>query len=103
MPDQTLAMFTASLASLLQEDVLPWETIGDLDDLLFTSEKLCALLRSIAQEGGDGTAEQLASRLFEVQIMIEQDLPMIVNDLLPPLRRLSGETLEHPPGNGEPT
>ena len=66
---------------------------GDLDDLLGTAEQLCERLRAIALEGEQLPKRELRRWLFEVQIMIEQDIPMIFADLLPPLRKLSGENL----------
>lgn len=99
MAASLLSEFARSLAPLLETEDLPREMVGDLDDLLFTSEQLCALLVEIAKEGANWSPAQLKSKLFKVQIMIEQDLPLIFDDLLPPLQKLSGEILGRiPPG-----
>jgi hypothetical protein len=101
MTDSRLADLKRSLASLVEKGGLPGQVVVDLDDLLLTSENLCALLAEIAQEGANWPPSQLKSKLFQVQIMIEQDLPMIFADLLPPLQRLSGEVLGVPATNRE--
>lgn len=85
--------FRRSLAPFFRSDELPRQVNGDLDDLLGTAEQLCERLREIALKGEQVPKKELRRRLFEVQIMIEQDIPMIIADLLPPLRKLSGENL----------
>lgn len=85
--------YSRSLEPFLKQDELPREVVGDLDDLLGTAEQLCECLREIARNGEQLPKKELKSRLFVIQIMIEQDLPMIFADLLPPLRKLSGENL----------
>lgn len=85
--------FSRTLEPLLKEEELPREVVGDLDDLLGTAEKLCGALRDIARNEEQLPKDELKAMLFTVQVMIEQDLPMIVADLLPPLRELSAENL----------
>jgi hypothetical protein len=97
--DSRLSDLERSLALLIEKGEAPGALAVDLDDLLFTSEQLCALLVEIAQEGSNWSPAELKSKLFKVQIMIEQDLPLIFDDLLPPLQKLSGEVLGRiPPG-----
>ncbi len=91
--ESLMSSFNRALERFLKKEELPREIVGDLDDLLGTAEKLCELLKDIARNGEHLSKKELKSRLFVVQIMVEQDLPMIMADLLPPLRKLSGEDL----------
>jgi hypothetical protein len=87
-----IEQFALALSPLLGSS-LPQELVGDLDDLLSTSEELCALLREIAQGGAHLSTEQLKSKLYHVQILVDHDLRMVAEDVLPPLRTLFGDTL----------
>lgn len=86
--------FRRSLEPLLDKGVLPGAIAVDLDDLWETSQKLCVLLEDLAARDAAWSTAELKSKLFEVQILIEQDLPMIFDDLVTPLRTLSGESLD---------
>ena len=96
MSRSRLSDLERSLRSLVKTGEIPGSLPVDLDDLLVTSQKLSALLEQLAGEGAELSREELLSRLFHVQIMIEQDLPMILDDLVPPLRTISGESLGRP-------
>lgn len=91
--DSLIADFSRSLARFFKRDELPLQVTGDLADLLGTAEQLCERLREIADKGEKLPKKELKRQLFVVQIMLEQDLPMIFADLVPPLRKLSGENL----------
>jgi hypothetical protein len=92
----TIDDFHRSLSSFIDSGKLPREALGDLDDLLMTAESLCHLLREIGAAGEQDGQQAKRKMLFRLQILIEQDLPLIFNDLVPVLRQLTGENMVLP-------
>lgn len=95
MSDLYISNLTHSLSDLLKHRRLPMEAIGDLADLLGTMEELVRLLKEVASAHSP-SSEDIPSKLYELQIALEQDLPMIISDLLPALQNLSGEVIGGP-------
>jgi hypothetical protein len=65
----------------------PREMLGDLADLRLTLPGIVRLLREIEQEED---AEVIRAKVFRLSIILEQDLPMILDDLVPEIRRTLG-------------
>ena len=94
--DRSPKAFESSLRPLVDEGLDSGPLAVDLDDLMVTAERLSALLLEITRSDETWSLARLKSKLFQVQILVSQDLPMIFKDVLPPLERLSGEILECP-------
>jgi hypothetical protein len=67
----------------------PREMLGDLADLRLTLPGIVRLLREIGQEED---AEVIRAKLFHLSIVLEQDLPMIIHDLVPEIKQALGTT-----------
>ena len=62
------------------------ELVGDLDDLLFTIEGGVRLLRELAVDGQTWQAEKMREHLYLIEFFLTEELPLIVDDLLPEIR-----------------
>lgn len=65
---------------------VPGALVVDMTDLLGTLEKGVRAVRGLMS---CRRAEEVPQRLQHVAIIIEDDLPMIFRDLLPPLKKLT--------------
>jgi hypothetical protein len=84
--DREIKAFAAVLERALGNENVPPAALGDLSDLLGTLEEGARLLRSLMNCRSD---EEVPKLLQRVEILIEDDLPMIFGDLLPALREMT--------------
>jgi hypothetical protein len=56
---------------------------------MFTLDEIVSLLRSLAESEPEVELARLRSSFSKLGIMLDHDLPMVLDDILPPLRRLS--------------
>lgn len=84
--DREIKTFAAVLERALGNENVPPSAFGDLSDLLGTLEEGSRLLRSLMDCRSDVEVRKLLQR---VEILIEDDLPMIFGDLLPALKEMT--------------
>ena len=87
--ESRLMDFERTLVQLFDSGQFPLALVGDLDDLLFTLEEIASLLHALGNSEGESDPEQLRSSFSKLEIMLGHDLPMILKDVVPPLKRLS--------------
>ena len=91
--DGSLKKIEEGLASLFGPEGYPRPLVGDLDDLLCTLEQASRLLQSLSGEGAPAEPEELRAQFVRLGILLDQDLPMILEDVAPAMRQLLPETL----------
>jgi len=84
--DRRIKALAAVLERALGNENVPPATLGDLSDLLGTLEEGSRLLRSLMDCRRN---EEVPRLLQRIGILIEDDLPMIFEDLLPPLKEMT--------------
>lgn len=89
--EDQMNLFEEALTRVFGKGGFPLAAVGDLTDLLFTLEKAVGLLGSVA---GEENQKALCGKLYELEILLEEDLPMILEDLLPVTRQLRGAPTE---------
>lgn len=88
-----LRRFEEALVRLFGPRGFPLSAVGDLDDLLCCLEQTVGLLRDLAASGSEEDAEKLRSTFVRLGVVLEQDLPMILDDLRPAMQGLlAGDT-----------
>ncbi len=83
--DKQIKDFEAALTSILSPDDLPLEALGDLSDLLNTLRQGVNRLTAI-MEMRKSFQRDPATKLYELEILLTDDLQMIIRDLAPSLR-----------------
>ena len=90
--------FNDSLIRIVGHDQFAPTLPADLSDLRWTIEKCLALLIGI-RDGTLGAEEEWS--LLHLEIMLEDDIPMIVRDILPELKALGQVSENEDPGAGQ--
>jgi hypothetical protein len=84
--NEDIRRFVAALGAL-GVDVSGTAIAGDLSDLLWTLERAVERLRSL-RDGESSGADSPAHLVFQLEMMITDEIPPIIRDLVPPLRRV---------------
>lgn len=84
--DREIEAFAAVLERALGTENVSPAALGDLSDLLGTLEEGARLLRRLMD---CRRVEEVPKLLQRIEILIEDDLPMIFGDLLPPLKEMT--------------
>ena len=78
----------------------PLEMVGDLDSLLLTLKWGVGLVNSLAEAPADRTKQEITSRLYEIEFLLTEELPLIGKDLVPMIRALRKQAPIAPKGLG---
>jgi len=84
--DKEIAAFRQVLERAIGAENIPPAALGDLSDLLGTLEEGAKLLRHLM---GCRRVEEVPEQLQKIELLIEDDLPMIFRDLLPSLKEMT--------------
>ena len=87
-PKNRVAEFEAVLARWPGKGKFPVAVVVDLDDLASTLEKGARLVFEVAERGESWDPEQLSRRLHVIEMFLTDELPPIVADVLPALRKI---------------
>lgn len=83
--NREIEAFAAVLEQALGPENVPPSALGDLSDLLGTLEEGSRVLRSLMD---CRRAEEIPKLIQRIEILIEDELPMIFGDLLAPLKKM---------------
>lgn len=89
--EEEIRDFRLALYHLLGHEEYPAGTTVDLSDLLGTLKKTVSILEQlrVSRSGAEST-----KLVHEIEILIDDDLPMIFKDLLPNLKAICDEAYE---------
>lgn len=76
------------LSRLYGEGSFPLAMAGDLDDLRFTLENIIRLLKGLVRDRASLGQDELERNFHDLEILLEQELPYILEDLLPSMKEM---------------
>lgn len=81
--NEEIADFRKALQTALGDQHVPDGSPGDLSDLLGTLREGITLLQSLSELPRDG---DLSTLLHRIEVLLEDDIPMICADLIPAIK-----------------